>query len=188
MEVHFPPELEAKLAHSAAEQGRKPDELVRDVVSRHFEEEARFVEAVTRGEDAFKRGEYLTHEQVGQRLQRVLQPSGDQLMNPIRLAALQKKLDFLDEFIDTLDREKKAAGDSDLYRDVEELRKSSKWHGKPTAGANREPRTALALADRAEDCLFLRVLGCFSSSHTAASRITLPNSAGRISMWPINRR
>ncbi len=72
MEVHFPPELEAKLAHSAAEQGRKPDELVQDVVTRYFEEEARFVEAVTRGEEALKRGERLTHDQVGQRLQRFL--------------------------------------------------------------------------------------------------------------------
>jgi predicted transcriptional regulator len=73
MEVHFPPDLEAKLAHSAAEQGRKPDEIVQDVMSRYFEEEARFVEAVSRGEDALKRGEYLAHEQVGQRLQRFLQ-------------------------------------------------------------------------------------------------------------------
>jgi len=68
MEVHFPPELEAKLAHSAAQQGRNPDELLQDVLARHFEEEARFVEAVKRGEEALQRGEYLTHEQVGQRL------------------------------------------------------------------------------------------------------------------------
>ena len=37
-----------------------------------FEEEARFVDAVKRGEDSFTRGEFLTHEQVGQRLQRFL--------------------------------------------------------------------------------------------------------------------
>jgi predicted transcriptional regulator len=73
MEVHFPPELEAKLTHSAARQGSNPEELVQDVVSRYFEEEARFVEAVKRGEEALQRGEYLTHEQVGQRLQRFLQ-------------------------------------------------------------------------------------------------------------------
>ena len=73
MEVHFTPELEAKLAHSAAQQGRNPDELVQDVVTRYFEEEARLVEAVKRGEEALQRGEYLTHEQVGQRLQRFLQ-------------------------------------------------------------------------------------------------------------------
>jgi predicted transcriptional regulator len=72
MEVRFPPELEAKLMHSAAQQGRNPDELVQDVVTRYFEEEARFVEAVTRGEEALKRGEFLTHEQVGLRLKRFL--------------------------------------------------------------------------------------------------------------------
>ena len=74
MEVHFPPEVEAKLTHSAARQGRDPDQLVQDVVSRYFEEETRFVEAVKRGEEALDRGEYLTHEQVGERLQRFLQP------------------------------------------------------------------------------------------------------------------
>ena len=74
MEVHFTPELEAKLTHSAAQQGRNPDELVQDVLTRYFEEEARFVEAVKRGEEALLRDEYLTHEQVGQRLQRFLQP------------------------------------------------------------------------------------------------------------------
>ena len=72
MEVHFTPELEAKLTHSAARQGRNPDELVQDVLTRYFEEEARFVEAVKRGEEAFERGEYLTHEQVGERLKRFL--------------------------------------------------------------------------------------------------------------------
>src|SRR5205823_13494589 len=40
MEVHFTPELEAKLTHSAAQQGRNPDELVQDVIRRYFEEEA----------------------------------------------------------------------------------------------------------------------------------------------------
>jgi predicted transcriptional regulator len=74
MEVHVTGELEAKLTHSAAKQGRNPDDLVQDVLTRYFEEEARFVEAVKRGEDAFERGEYLTHEQVGQRLERFLQP------------------------------------------------------------------------------------------------------------------
>ena len=74
MEVHVTGELEAKLTHSAAKQGRNPDDLVQDVLTRYFEEEARFVEAVKRGEDALQRGEYLTHEQVGERIQRFLQP------------------------------------------------------------------------------------------------------------------
>ncbi|HXB73471.1 MAG TPA: hypothetical protein VNY05_34855 [Candidatus Acidoferrales bacterium] len=68
MEVHFSPELEAKLTHSAAQQGRNPDDLVQDVLTRYFEEEARFVEAVKRGEEALPRSGFLTQEQAGQHL------------------------------------------------------------------------------------------------------------------------
>ncbi|HEY1210280.1 MAG TPA: hypothetical protein VGE85_12985 [Terracidiphilus sp.] len=74
MEVHFTSEQEAKLAQSAAQQGRKPDELVQQVVARYFDEESRFIDAVNRGENALLHGEYLTHEQVGQRLERFLRP------------------------------------------------------------------------------------------------------------------
>jgi predicted transcriptional regulator len=70
MEIQFSPELEAKLASSAAQQGLNPAEVVQALVAQYFDEEARFVEAVQRGEVALKRGEYLTHDQVGQRLQR----------------------------------------------------------------------------------------------------------------------
>jgi predicted transcriptional regulator len=72
MQVHFTPELEEKLAQSAARQGRNPDELVQQIVARYFDEESRFIDAVNRGEEALQRGDYLTHEQVGQRLERFL--------------------------------------------------------------------------------------------------------------------
>ncbi len=74
MEVHFPPDVQARLAERAAQQGRKLDETVQDVVARYFEEEDRFVEAVKRGEAALDQGDFLTHEQVGDRLRRFLQP------------------------------------------------------------------------------------------------------------------
>ncbi len=74
MEVHFNPDLQAKLTQRATQQGRNPDEVVQDVVARYFEEEDRFVEAVKRGEAALERGEFLTHEQMGERLWRFLQP------------------------------------------------------------------------------------------------------------------
>jgi predicted transcriptional regulator len=82
MQVHFTPELEAKLAQTAAQQGRNPDELVQEVVARYFDEESRFMEAVNRGEEALRRGEYLTHEQVGKRLDRFLRPDGGSLVPP----------------------------------------------------------------------------------------------------------
>ena len=72
MELNLTPELEAKLAHTAAQHGRNPADLVQDLLTRYFDEEARFVEAVRCGEDALQRGLFLTHEQVGERLQRFL--------------------------------------------------------------------------------------------------------------------
>lgn len=74
MEVQFNSEINARLAERAAQQRLSPDELVRDVVERYFQEEDRFVEAVRRGEAALERGDYLTHEQVGDKLGRFLRP------------------------------------------------------------------------------------------------------------------
>ena len=74
MEVRFTPDLQARLAQRADQQGVNLDEVVQDVVARYFAEEDRFVEAVKRGEAALERGEFLTHEQVGDRLKRFLQP------------------------------------------------------------------------------------------------------------------
>ena len=45
---------------------------MQQVVARYFDEESRFIDAVNRGENALLQGEYLTHEQVGQRLERFL--------------------------------------------------------------------------------------------------------------------
>ena len=74
MEVHFDSDVEARLTQRATQQGRKPDEFVQDVVARYLDDEDRLVEAVKRGEDALERGEYLTHERVGERLRRFLEP------------------------------------------------------------------------------------------------------------------
>ena len=74
MEVHFNPDLQERLKQRATEEGRNLDETVQDVVARYFEEEDRFIEAIKRGEAALERGEFLTHEQVGDRLRRFLQP------------------------------------------------------------------------------------------------------------------
>ena|SRR5579862_1811098 len=74
MEVQFNSDLQARLIQRASQQGVKLNEVVQDVVARYFEEEDRFVEAVKRGEAALERGEFLTHDQVGERLRRFLQP------------------------------------------------------------------------------------------------------------------
>ena len=76
MDIHIDqPDLEARLTQSAAQHGRKPDDFVQDVLAQYFDEEARFIAAVQRGDASLRRGEYLTHEQVGERFKRYLQPS-----------------------------------------------------------------------------------------------------------------
>jgi len=74
MDVYLTPDLQARIAQRASESGRDPVEVVQDVVARYFAEEDRFIDAVKRGEAALERGEFLTHEQVGERLRRFLQP------------------------------------------------------------------------------------------------------------------
>ncbi|MFN7925438.1 MAG: hypothetical protein U0Q16_35390 [Bryobacteraceae bacterium] len=74
MKVQFPPDVHVRLAQRAAQQGMNTSEVVQDVVARYLDEEDRFAEAVQRGEAALERGEFLTHEQVGDRLRRFLQP------------------------------------------------------------------------------------------------------------------
>jgi predicted transcriptional regulator len=69
MEVHLTTEQLSQLSEVAKAKGRDTDVLVQEVLSRYLEEEARFVEAVKRGEAELDRGEYLTHEQVGQRIE-----------------------------------------------------------------------------------------------------------------------
>ena len=68
MEVHLTPEQQHQLAELAAHRGRDADALAQEAISRYLAEEARFIEAVKLGEEALDRGEYLTHEQAGQRV------------------------------------------------------------------------------------------------------------------------
>jgi predicted transcriptional regulator len=74
MEVHLSPDLQERLTQRATEEGRDTGQVLQDVVARYFAEEDRFVDAVKRGEAALERGEFLTHQQVGERLRRFLQP------------------------------------------------------------------------------------------------------------------
>jgi predicted transcriptional regulator len=73
MEVHLTPEHRHRLAELAIHPGRDADALAREAISRYLAEEARFIEAVKLGEAALERGEHLTHEQVGKRIDRLFQ-------------------------------------------------------------------------------------------------------------------
>jgi predicted transcriptional regulator len=72
MEVPLTSEQEAKLSQLAADKRRSAEELAREVLGFYLDHEARFVEVVQRGLDSLDRGEFVSHQEVGARLQRLL--------------------------------------------------------------------------------------------------------------------
>jgi predicted transcriptional regulator len=74
MEVHFTPEQEAQLTQMATKAGTDPERLVKDVLSRYLDDEARFLEAVERGIAAAEHGEFIEEEEMEARIERMLKP------------------------------------------------------------------------------------------------------------------
>ena len=74
MEVPLAPDNEAQLLKMAAQQGLSATLIAKEVLD-EFLEEARFIEAVEAGEAELAKGNYLTHEEVGIRLQKMMQSS-----------------------------------------------------------------------------------------------------------------
>ena len=74
MELRLEPEKEAQLAQIAARRGLKTDELAQQVLSRDLEDDTRFIQAVNLGLAAADRGEFVEHDEVGAKIQKILRP------------------------------------------------------------------------------------------------------------------
>ncbi|MGA3201877.1 MAG: hypothetical protein ABSF12_05205 [Bryobacteraceae bacterium] len=74
MEVHFSPELQAKLDRVAAENRREADDYVQQLVENYLDYDAWFRQKVNASLDHLERGEFLTHDEVGARLEKMFQP------------------------------------------------------------------------------------------------------------------
>jgi predicted transcriptional regulator len=74
MELRLEPEKEAQLAQIAAQRGLKTDELAQQVLSRYLEDDTRFIQAVNLGLAAADRGEFVEHDEVGAKIQKILRP------------------------------------------------------------------------------------------------------------------
>ncbi len=70
MEVHLTPDVEAKLARLAAEQGRNAEALAQEVIEHFVDYDTWFIREVEKGLEQIDRGELLTHEAVGARLEK----------------------------------------------------------------------------------------------------------------------
>ena len=68
MEVHLSPELQAKVEQAAAENKSGVEEYVKQLVEHYVDHDAWFRQQVTRSLEQPDRGEFLTHEEVGARI------------------------------------------------------------------------------------------------------------------------
>jgi predicted transcriptional regulator len=73
MEVNFTPELEAKLDRIAEANRRVAGDYVRQLVETYVDHDVWFREKVSASLERLDRGEFLTHEEVGGRLEKILQ-------------------------------------------------------------------------------------------------------------------
>jgi predicted transcriptional regulator len=71
MEVNFTPEQEARLAQIATKAGTAPERLVKDVLVRYLDDEARFLAAVEKGIAAAERGDFIEEEEMDARVERL---------------------------------------------------------------------------------------------------------------------
>lgn len=77
MEVNLNPDLQARLAHLAAQQGRDTEALAREAIERLVDYDEWFVREVETGLTQIEQGKVLTHEQVGVRIERLTTSNPD---------------------------------------------------------------------------------------------------------------
>jgi len=73
MEVQLTPEEQAQLVQIAQRTGRNPEEVVREAINSFLQDEIAFEEAVKKGLASLDRGEHITHEKMGSRIEQLFQ-------------------------------------------------------------------------------------------------------------------
>ena len=74
MEVNLSPELQAKLAHIAAENNSEAGEYVRQLVEHYLDHDAWLRQKVKMGIGQLDQGEFVTHEEIGARIDQLFRP------------------------------------------------------------------------------------------------------------------
>ena len=72
MEVNLDSGLYARLTHLAAQQGRESEALAREAIERLVDHDEWFIPEVDKGLAQIGQGKVLTHEQVGERIEKRL--------------------------------------------------------------------------------------------------------------------
>jgi predicted transcriptional regulator len=72
MEVHLSPDVQAKLARLAARRGGDSETLAREAIERFVDYDDWFIREVEKGLASAERGNLLSHEEVGARVEKLL--------------------------------------------------------------------------------------------------------------------
>jgi len=72
MEVHLNPETQAKLTQLAADRGSNAELLAREAIERLVDHDEWFIREVEKGVAAADRGAFVSHEDMGKRLETLL--------------------------------------------------------------------------------------------------------------------
>ena len=71
MEVPLRPETQEKLARMAAERGRDTQALAQEAIERFVDDDEWFTRQVQEGLEQLDAGQFLSHEQVGARIEKM---------------------------------------------------------------------------------------------------------------------
>ncbi len=71
MEVHFSPEVQARLSRAAADHHSDVDEYVQQLVESSLDYDSWVWEQVKKGLDEIDKGKFLTHEEMGQHIEQM---------------------------------------------------------------------------------------------------------------------
>jgi predicted transcriptional regulator len=71
MELNLSPELQAKLAHVAAENNSGAEEYVRQLVEHYLDHDAWFRQKVKAGLRQLDQGEFVSQEEIGARIDQI---------------------------------------------------------------------------------------------------------------------
>ena len=72
MEVHLSPDKQARLQEIGTRVGKNAEQMVEEAVDRMLEYDERFIAAVEEGRSSARRGELLEHDEVVERIDKLL--------------------------------------------------------------------------------------------------------------------
>ncbi len=72
MEIHLTPEKEARLRELAAQTGQDTAQMIEEAVDRLLDYDSWFIGEVEKGQAEAARGDLISHEEVGRRIEQLL--------------------------------------------------------------------------------------------------------------------